>query len=147
MLFSDKGRTPPKPSATALRTMISQILLPIAGTLLCYLVFHVSQILYRNLASPLRHVAGPKTPSFMAFGFIFGNFKDMMVIPEPRAAIAPDTCFVGGPLFDCEMAQRIRPHLPVQRPVQRMSNDIVFSPGRSNPPFRSANCTRLTSRR
>ncbi|KAJ7343735.1 cytochrome P450 [Mycena albidolilacea] len=61
--------------------MISQILLPIAGTLLCYLVFHVSQILYRNLASPLRHVAGPKTPDFMAFGFIFGNFKDMMEDP------------------------------------------------------------------
>ncbi|KAF7333878.1 Cytochrome P450 [Mycena venus] len=55
-----------------LQTMISQILVPIAGTLFCYLLFHASQILYRNLTSPLRHVMGPKNPSF-----IFGNFRDM----------------------------------------------------------------------
>ncbi|KAJ7861631.1 cytochrome P450, partial [Mycena leptocephala] len=52
--------------------MISQILLPIAGTLLCYLIFHVSQILYRDFTSPLRHVRGPKSPSL-----ILGNFQEM----------------------------------------------------------------------
>ncbi|KAJ6496338.1 cytochrome P450 [Mycena sanguinolenta] len=52
--------------------MILQILLPIAATLLCYVVFHASQILYRNLTSPLRFVDGPKSPSFL-----LGNFKEM----------------------------------------------------------------------
>jgi cytochrome P450 len=52
--------------------MISQIVVPIAGTLLCYVLFHASQILYRNLTSPLRHVEGPRNPSF-----VFGNFKAM----------------------------------------------------------------------
>ncbi|KAJ7926789.1 cytochrome P450, partial [Mycena leptocephala] len=52
--------------------MISQILLPIAGTLLCYLIFHVSQVLYRDLTSPLRHVRGPKSPSL-----VLGNFQEM----------------------------------------------------------------------
>jgi hypothetical protein len=56
------------------QTMISQIIAPIAGTLLCYLLFHVSQVLYRNLTSPLRHVVGPKNPSL-----VFGNFKDIGV--------------------------------------------------------------------
>jgi len=54
------------------QTMISQIIFPIAGTLLCYLLFHASQILYRNLTSPLSHVVGPKNPSF-----VFGNFKQI----------------------------------------------------------------------
>ncbi|KAJ7115350.1 hypothetical protein C8R44DRAFT_855363, partial [Mycena epipterygia] len=36
--------------------MISQILLPIATTLLCYVLFHVVQIVYRDFTSPLRHV-------------------------------------------------------------------------------------------
>ncbi|KAJ7246829.1 cytochrome P450 [Mycena haematopus] len=53
-------------------TMILQIVLPIAATFLCYVLFHASQILYRNLTSPLRYVDGPKNPSF-----IFGNFKEM----------------------------------------------------------------------
>ncbi|KAF7364387.1 hypothetical protein MSAN_01099400 [Mycena sanguinolenta] len=52
--------------------MILQILLPVAATLLCYFIFHASQILYRNLTSPLRFVGGPKSPSF-----ILGNFKEM----------------------------------------------------------------------
>ncbi|KAJ7241312.1 hypothetical protein B0H12DRAFT_44768 [Mycena haematopus] len=52
--------------------MILQILLPIAATFLCYVLCHVSQIIYRNLTSPLRYVDGPKSPSF-----IFGNFKEM----------------------------------------------------------------------
>jgi hypothetical protein len=54
--------------------MISQIIVPIAGTLLCYLLFHASQIIYCNLTSPLRHMVGPKNPSF-----VFGNFKDIGV--------------------------------------------------------------------
>ncbi|KAF7364386.1 hypothetical protein MSAN_01099300 [Mycena sanguinolenta] len=52
--------------------MILQILLPIAATLLCYFIFHASQILYRNLTSPLRFVGGPRSPSFL-----LGNFKEM----------------------------------------------------------------------
>ncbi|KAJ7926750.1 cytochrome P450, partial [Mycena leptocephala] len=49
-----------------------QILLPIAGTFLCYVIFNLSQVLYREFTSPLRHVMGPKSPSF-----VFGNFKQM----------------------------------------------------------------------
>ncbi|KAJ7132532.1 cytochrome P450 [Mycena epipterygia] len=52
--------------------MISQILLPSAATLLCYVVLQAVQSIYRNLTSPLRHVVGPKNPSF-----ILGNFKEM----------------------------------------------------------------------
>ncbi|KAF7378375.1 hypothetical protein MSAN_00263800 [Mycena sanguinolenta] len=52
--------------------MILQIILPIAATLLCYFIFHASQILYRNLTSPLRFVGGPKSPSFL-----LGNFKEI----------------------------------------------------------------------
>ncbi|KAJ7144321.1 cytochrome P450 [Mycena epipterygia] len=52
--------------------MISQILLPIAATLFCYVLFHAVQSIYRNLTSPLRHMIGPKNPSF-----ILGNFKEM----------------------------------------------------------------------
>ncbi|KAJ7759788.1 cytochrome P450 [Mycena maculata] len=57
--------------------MISSILLPVTGTLLCYILFHVPQILYHNLTSPLRHVVGPKSPSL-----IFGNFKEMREDPH-----------------------------------------------------------------
>ncbi|KAJ7735826.1 cytochrome P450 [Mycena maculata] len=52
--------------------MLSQILLPIAATLLSYGLFHVLQFVYRELTSPLRHVAGPRNPSF-----ILGNFTKM----------------------------------------------------------------------
>ncbi|KAJ6543111.1 cytochrome P450 [Mycena capillaripes] len=52
--------------------MISQVVVPIGGTLLCYLLFHAFQILYRNITSPLRHVAGPESPSL-----VFGNFQEM----------------------------------------------------------------------
>ncbi|KAF8202818.1 cytochrome P450 [Mycena galopus ATCC 62051] len=48
------------------------MVLLIAGTSLCYVCFHASQILYRNLTSPLRCVDGPINPSF-----IFGQFKAM----------------------------------------------------------------------
>ncbi|KAF8202807.1 cytochrome P450 [Mycena galopus ATCC 62051] len=57
---------------TERQTMILQILLPIAGTLVCYVLSHALQIVYRDLTSPLRYVDGPKSPSF-----IFGNIKAM----------------------------------------------------------------------
>ncbi|KAF8190972.1 cytochrome P450 [Mycena galopus ATCC 62051] len=52
--------------------MILQILAPIVGTLLCYVLYHAFQILYHNLTSPLRYVDGPKSPSFL-----LGNFKKL----------------------------------------------------------------------
>ncbi|KAJ7691358.1 cytochrome P450 [Mycena rosella] len=52
--------------------MISHILLPVAATFLCYALYHAVQVIYRDLTSPLRHVVGPKSPSF-----ILGNFKEM----------------------------------------------------------------------
>ncbi|KAF7369540.1 hypothetical protein MVEN_00283900 [Mycena venus] len=54
------------------KAMISQFFVPVVGTLFCYLLFQVSRVLYRNLTSPLRHVVGPRNPSF-----IFGNVKEM----------------------------------------------------------------------
>jgi hypothetical protein len=54
--------------------MISQILTPVAGTLLFYVLFHTLPIVYRGLTSPLRHVRGPKNPSL-----IFGNSQEMTV--------------------------------------------------------------------
>ncbi|KAJ7473689.1 cytochrome P450 monooxygenase [Mycena galericulata] len=52
--------------------MISSILLPLAGTFLCYALYHIAQFLYRELTSPLRHMAGPPNPSF-----VLGNFKEI----------------------------------------------------------------------
>ncbi|KAJ7638146.1 cytochrome P450 [Mycena rosella] len=57
--------------------MIYQILVPIAGTLLCYMVLYVVQFVYRDLTSPLRHVVGPKNPSL-----IVGNFRQMAADPH-----------------------------------------------------------------
>ncbi|KAJ7233676.1 cytochrome P450 [Mycena rebaudengoi] len=52
--------------------MIAQILYPVAGTLFCFGIFHLVQFLHRELTFPLRHVGGPKNPSYA-----FGNFKQM----------------------------------------------------------------------
>ncbi|KAJ7725140.1 cytochrome P450 [Mycena maculata] len=52
--------------------MLSQIFLPFAATLLSYGLFHVLRFVYREVTSPLRHVAGPRNPSF-----IVGNFMEM----------------------------------------------------------------------
>ncbi|KAJ6565538.1 cytochrome P450 [Mycena vulgaris] len=52
--------------------MISQILYPVAGTLFCFAMSHMVQFLYCELTFPLRHVVGPRNPSFP-----FGNFKQM----------------------------------------------------------------------
>ncbi|KAJ7087980.1 cytochrome P450 [Mycena belliarum] len=54
--------------------MIYQVLLPIGVTLLSYVVFYVLQYAYREYTSPLRHVVGPKNPSF-----VLGNFRQMAV--------------------------------------------------------------------
>ncbi|KAJ7447777.1 cytochrome P450 [Mycena galericulata] len=52
--------------------MISRILLPLAATFICYALYHVVNILYRELTSPLRHMVGPRNPSF-----VLGNFKEI----------------------------------------------------------------------
>ncbi|KAJ7177190.1 cytochrome P450 [Mycena filopes] len=56
--------------------MIIEVLVPVVGTVLFYLIYHASQVLYHNLTSPLRHVAGPESPSFLV-----GNFKQMASNP------------------------------------------------------------------
>jgi hypothetical protein len=56
--------------------MISQLFIPIAGTILFYVLFHALSIVYRELTSPLRYMAGPKTRSFL-----LGNSQEMMVNP------------------------------------------------------------------
>ncbi|KAJ7672920.1 hypothetical protein B0H17DRAFT_1242967 [Mycena rosella] len=50
----------------------AMILVPIVGTLLCYVVLYAVQFAYRDLTSPLGHVVGPKRPSL-----IVGNFRKM----------------------------------------------------------------------
>ncbi|KAJ7835644.1 cytochrome P450 [Mycena olivaceomarginata] len=57
--------------------MISQLLIPIAGTILFYVLFHALSIVYRELTSPLRYVAGPKTRSLL-----LGNSQEMMEDPK-----------------------------------------------------------------
>ncbi|KAF7338939.1 Cytochrome P450 [Mycena venus] len=52
--------------------MISQILFPVAGSVLCYGVYQLGHFLYGHLTHPLRNVDGPPSPSFF-----LGNFKDM----------------------------------------------------------------------
>ncbi|KAJ7230274.1 cytochrome P450 [Mycena pura] len=58
---------------------LAGLVLPIAGTLLVYALFHALQILYHEVTSPLRHMAGPRNPSFL-----FGNFRQMA--KDPRLA-------------------------------------------------------------
>ncbi|KAF7361544.1 hypothetical protein MSAN_01188000 [Mycena sanguinolenta] len=58
-------------------TMISQILLPIFATILFYVLFHTLPIVYRELTSPLRHMAGPENPSLLV-----GNSQEMMEDPN-----------------------------------------------------------------
>jgi len=57
--------------------MISQILIPIAGTVLFYVLFHAFPIVYRELTSPFRHMAGPKSSSLL-----FGNSQEMAEDPD-----------------------------------------------------------------
>ncbi|KAJ6456998.1 cytochrome P450 [Mycena vitilis] len=52
--------------------MLSQILLPIAATVLCYGLVYLIRAVYQELTYPLRTVRGPRNPSP-----IFGNFKEV----------------------------------------------------------------------
>ncbi|KAJ7739298.1 cytochrome P450 [Mycena olivaceomarginata] len=74
--------------------MISQLLLPILGTLLAYVVYHVVQFLYNDLSSPLRGMAGPPSPSLL-----LGNFKQMaddaLLTDKWRREFGPNFTFRG----------------------------------------------------
>ncbi|KAJ7835654.1 hypothetical protein B0H14DRAFT_2590125 [Mycena olivaceomarginata] len=59
--------------------MISQLLIPIAGTILFYVLFHALSIVYRELTSPLRYMAGPKTRSLL-----LGNSQEMMKLKSTQ---------------------------------------------------------------
>ncbi|KAJ7744735.1 cytochrome P450 [Mycena maculata] len=52
--------------------MISKILFPLAVTLPFYLLLQIFHLVYGRLTHPLRHIAGPRNPSF-----ILGNLKKM----------------------------------------------------------------------
>ncbi|KAJ7746639.1 cytochrome P450 [Mycena metata] len=65
--------------------MISQLFLPILGTLLCYVVFHVLQLLYYDLTSPLRNMVGPK--------WRYGD--DALVTDKWRQEFGPNFMFRG----------------------------------------------------
>jgi ABC-type glycerol-3-phosphate transport system permease component len=54
--------------------MSAQILIPIAVTVLCYVLLFTVQFLYREMTYPLRHLSGPHNPSFL-----FGNFRKLAV--------------------------------------------------------------------
>ncbi|KAJ7272392.1 cytochrome P450 [Mycena rebaudengoi] len=49
-----------------------QILLPVLGTLCCYLIFHVIQFIYRDITSPLRDIVGPKSTNIL-----LGHFGEL----------------------------------------------------------------------
>ncbi|KAJ7183648.1 cytochrome P450 [Mycena filopes] len=53
-----------------------QVLVPVVGTILFYILYHAGQVLYRNLTSPIRFVAGPASPSIFV-----GNVKQMQDDP------------------------------------------------------------------
>ncbi|KAF7293830.1 hypothetical protein HMN09_01178900 [Mycena chlorophos] len=76
-------------------TMLLQILLPIVITVFAYLLLHALEILYNNLASPLRRILpSPPIPNF-----IEGNFKEMANDPgitaRWRAMYGPNFVFHG----------------------------------------------------
>ncbi|KAJ7183547.1 cytochrome P450 [Mycena filopes] len=58
-----------------------QALVPVVGTILFYILYHAGQVLYRNLTSPLRFVAGPPSPSIFV-----GNVKQMQDNPAVMQA-------------------------------------------------------------
>ncbi|KAJ7884436.1 cytochrome P450 [Mycena leptocephala] len=58
--------------------MDPSLLVPLFATLLCYVLFHLGRMVYKELTSSIRHFPGPKNHSW-----IVGNFFDMTVIaPE-----------------------------------------------------------------
>ncbi|KAJ7739297.1 cytochrome P450 [Mycena olivaceomarginata] len=81
------------PSYTIL-AMISQLLFPILGTLLAYVVFYVVQFLYNDLSSPLRGMAGPQSSNLL-----LGDFKQMaddpLLTDKWRREFGPNFTFRG----------------------------------------------------
>ncbi|KAJ7055864.1 cytochrome P450 [Mycena amicta] len=76
--WSLNDKTPVAYRSSDIHSMLAQILLPIAATAVVYLLLHALQILYRNLASPLRHILrSPRIPNF-----ITGNFMEMAADPK-----------------------------------------------------------------
>jgi hypothetical protein len=55
--------------------MGSSLLVPLFATLLCYVLVHLGRMVYDELTSPIRHLPGPKSHSW-----IVGKFFDMTVI-------------------------------------------------------------------
>ncbi|KAJ7032193.1 cytochrome P450 [Mycena alexandri] len=53
--------------------MTSNILPPLIGAALCYVLYHAAQLVYRKFTHPLRNMLGPKNPSYL-----FGNHKQLM---------------------------------------------------------------------
>ncbi|KAJ7039840.1 cytochrome P450 [Mycena alexandri] len=74
--------------------MGSQLILPVLGTLLFYLAFHVFQSLYHHVTSPLRRMVGPSSPSLY-----LGNFMEMaddgLVTEKWRQDFGPNFVFKG----------------------------------------------------
>ncbi|KAJ7270464.1 hypothetical protein C8J57DRAFT_1468497 [Mycena rebaudengoi] len=52
--------------------MFLEILLPVLGTLCCYLIFHAIQFIYHDITSPLRDIVGPKSRNIL-----LGHFGEM----------------------------------------------------------------------
>ncbi|KAJ7782192.1 cytochrome P450 [Mycena olivaceomarginata] len=53
--------------------MLSRLLASIAGTLIAYSLFKILRLWYQELNSPLRHLPGPRSSSF-----IYGNGKELL---------------------------------------------------------------------
>jgi hypothetical protein len=71
--------------------MDPSLLVPLFATLLCYVLFHLGRMVYKELTSSIRHFPGPKNHSW-----IVGNFFDMTVIaPEILRRIHELMCPVG----------------------------------------------------
>ncbi|KAJ7770516.1 cytochrome P450 [Mycena metata] len=74
--------------------MVSQLILPVLGTLLFYLAFHVFQALYHRITSPLRGMVGPPSSSLY-----LGNFMEMaddgLVTERWRQDFGPNFVFKG----------------------------------------------------
>jgi hypothetical protein len=54
--------------------MISQFIIPLAGTLGIYAVYHLVKMFYKDYTSPLRKLPGP-----MGGNFILGHFREIQV--------------------------------------------------------------------
>ena len=53
-------------------TTTTQLVVSVAGVLVIYGIFKISSLIYNELTSPLRHLPGPPSPSF-----IYGSFKQL----------------------------------------------------------------------